>query len=478
MLAAHSHTGLFPALSLAALILLLGMVSAAPAAAQVPPAITVVPMMPAVPTTPLTVDDAVQFALCYNPTVTLGAQEVQRAGTQVEVALAGKRPDVNLSGNFTYTPSVSTVDLPGTGGEAGSTVELGSKYSAGAQLNVIQPLFPAIRWRAPITQARAGVSINLENLSRIQQQIAFQTRQAFFQYLSAQELLQVAQDAVNVAQAQLNLAKTTVAAGVAAPLDIYQAEATLADAEVNMVRAQNGVEVAQSGLATQLGLPSSARIAIVAPKELPAVPTGVDALIEQAIAQRPEVVTLTYRRQQVLANMDLIRLEKLPAVNLQASYNQTLLGGSLFGADGLSISAVVALNLYNGGQTKAELAGAQIQLAELDTNLQQLRLSIGFDVRQAWLNLQNAVKQLTAAQRQLDAANEALRIAKIRYQAGEGIVLEVEQAQLRHTQALTSQAQARFQAHTAAAQLQFALGIPIGAVCPPGTTPATTAPAK
>lgn len=433
--------------------------AAAPATAPVAP-----PAFPAPPAAPLTVDAAVAFALQHNPAVTLGEENVQIAREQVRAAQAVAQPSIGVSGTANYIPGATPIVFQG------NTIG-GNKLNASAQATASRPIWPPDVWRAPVAGARAGVGVNQQALLRTQQQVAFQTRQAFFQLLNAQELLTVAQYAVRVAEEQLRLAKATFAAGTTPRLDVLQAESTVEDARVNQARAENTVDVSRAALATQLGLPAGAPIAITPPEGLPVAPAEVDPLVAAACAARPELQQLTFRRQQVLAGMATIRLQQAPVVNLQGSYAKTLAGGSLFGTDGLSFTAVASWNLFNGGATKANLAAARVQLEQLNTTAQQIELGVSLDVRQAWLNLQNALKQYQAAAKQSAAADEALRIAELRYREGEGIQLEVEQAMLRSTQARTSLTQARFQAQVAAAQLQFAVGAPPAAQLPTAPAP-------
>ena len=430
-------------------------VHAAPALGSAPP-----PMVPpapvALPSGPLTVEDAVALALRQNPAVVLARQGVQYAVTQVNVARAAGRPTAALAVTNMYNFSVPSVNI------GSSAIQTSSAFTSSGALTISQPVWPSTIWQAPIRSAQAGVDISRENYVRAQQQVAFQTRQAYFLVLGNQELLTVAQDAVTVAQTQLKLAESTVRAGLAAPLDVYQARATLANAQVAETQARNAVDVALAGLAIDIGLPAGTPLTMAAPPALPALPPDLPALTQTALRQRPDLTQITFRRQQLQATIAQFRLEQTPTVAVQASYAKPLLGENFLSANGLTVAAVVALNLYTGGKTSAEVAGARVQLAELDTTAQQLSLSITLDVRQAWLNLQNAQQQLVSAQQGRDAAAEALRIAEIRYQNGEGIVLEVEQARLSLTQALTALAQARFQALVAAAQLDFALGTPVG----------------
>lgn len=437
------------------------------ASAQETPETTQTPM------TPLTVDAAVTYALAHNPSITLGNENVQIAQDQVTSARANGLPTAGVTVSATYVPNPLVISFNGQSFPAGSA------FSSSAQATVSQPVWPATQWQAPIKAAQGAVGVNSENLRRTKQQVVFQTRQAFFQLLTSVELIDVADYSVQVAQAQLHLAEATYAAGTAPFFDIEQARATLADAEVNQTRAQNSVDISRASLATQLGLPASTPITITPPAELPTAPAALDPLVETALISRPELMQLNYRREQLRASIALARLQTQPIVRLSANYSKTITGGSLFGQDGVSFAAVLNFTIFNGGRSKADVSAAKKQLQQVTTLAGQLELGVRLDVRSAWLNLQNALKQLPATKTQQEAADSALRIAQLRYTNGEGILLEVDQAQLRSTQARTSLAQARFQALVAAAQLEFALGItpppPAGLVRTPvtATLPAT-----
>jgi len=411
------------------------------------------PPPPPLPET-ITVEQAVIFALEHNPAVISAARNVRIAEVQVDVARASRLPNINLTATGAYNPSPTTVTF------GDSTIQLGAKFSSTAGVSASQPVWPSSRWRAPIAGARANAGLNAEILQRTRQQVTFQTRQAFYQVLSAQRLQEVAQDALQAAQTQLKLAESTVAAGYAAPLDVYQAKATLANAEVTLARAKNAVDLAWAALVNQLGLPADTPVQLTSPAGLPAVPDNLKALTATALKQRSELTQVNFRREQLRSQIELIRLEQQPIVNLQANYSKNLTSASLLGASGVTFGAAMAFNVYNGRQTKAELEAARLQLAQLDTSATQLELGITLEVRQAYLALRNAMEQITSAQEGLNAAEEALRIAQIRYENGEGIILEVDQARVQRTQAQTALAQAQYQAQVSAAQLALALGEP------------------
>lgn len=96
---------------------------------------------------------------------------------------------------------------------------------------------------------------------------------------------------------------------------------------------------------------------------------------------------------------------------------------------------------------------------QVDSSIRQVKLGVGLEVRQAYLNLQSALEQQDTADKQVFAATEAARIAQIRYEAGEGIFLEKQQADLNKLQADTNLVNARYEAQIARAQLYQALGV-------------------
>jgi geranylgeranyl diphosphate synthase type II len=153
----------------------------------------------------------------------------------------------------------------------------------------------------------------------------------------------------------MRLAHITEEIGFAAKLDIYQAKAVLADATVGRVRAKNAFDVAKASLVTQLGLPAGTEVEIVAPKDLPTAPDSSDDIIAAAVKNRPEIRQLFAKRDQIKAQMALIRLQNAPTLTLQANYGDTLSGAGLFAAGGTTVNAVVGMRLFDGGQVNAEL---------------------------------------------------------------------------------------------------------------------------
>ena len=91
---------------------------------------------------PLTVEQAVAYALENNPSITNAAQNVQIAEAQVDIARANRRPDVGVNVSGTYNPSPTEVTF------GDSTVQLGEKFNSTLGVTVSQPVWPNTRWRS------------------------------------------------------------------------------------------------------------------------------------------------------------------------------------------------------------------------------------------------------------------------------------------------------------------------------------------
>jgi|GEM_PF-1395091 len=415
-------------------------------------AIAVLPtgaVLAAISSAPMTVDDAVKLALQLNETVKRAQLDITIAEDQIASAKSAALPSVNAE-LLTGINDLG-IDMRGRGV---------TFNQVGNNLMIIasKPIWPPELWRAPRAAAEAGLGSSKASLNRTRQQLAYQVRLGCSQYFSAEQMLNVAKANVTVATEQLKLAKSRVAAGTAAKIDEYQAEANLSSAEISLNTTTNNLSLARAALAVQIGLPASTYIQVIPEEKWPLLPANEDKLTQFALEHRPDVKSLMFTRDQINAGIDQLEVQKRPTVALASTFSSTFanLGNSrnIFG-----IGFDVKYNVYNGGKLNATIDSTRLQRDQLDSSISQVKLGVGLEVRQAYLNLQSALEQQKTADKQVTAATESARIAKIRYDAGEGIYLEKQQADLNKLQADTNLVNARYQAQIARAQLYQALGV-------------------
>jgi outer membrane protein TolC len=131
-----------------------------------------------------------------------------------------------------------------------------------------------------------------------------------------------------------------------------------------------------------------------------------------------------------------------------------------FGEDKESFVSSLSLSfpIFDSGVTRARVKEARQDEVAAKTQYDELKLGIALEVRQALTNLTNAKARYEVAKHQVEFAAESYRLAKLREDAGEGISLEVIDAQTAETQAKAGLVTATYDYLTAYSQLQRAIG--------------------
>jgi outer membrane protein len=120
----------------------------------------------------------------------------------------------------------------------------------------------------------------------------------------------------------------------------------------------------------------------------------------------------------------------------------------------------VSIPLYDGGATRARVQAARLETENARTALDRRMRDVALQVRQAYLNLVTASRQIDAANTALQQAIAARQLAQARYEGQVGVYLEVTDAQAALVQAETSQVDAVYSYLIARAQFEHAIGAP------------------
>lgn len=434
---------------LLSLITVLGLLAAsAPAPAQ-----------PAPPARSLTLREALTLAAQQNQQLRVAAFEVAIARAQLTQARGAAAPQVNAQASYTRTQEQQPTTIMLGGFPV--TIPAASPNLYDARVTLQYPLYTGGRVDAQIALAEANVKGAEATLERITQSIVFAVRQAYFQLLLAHSSLEVAGRGVAQAAENLRVARARVAAGASPKFDEVQAEVAVANARQSQVRARNGIAQATQALAALLNLPLTTALLLRDPFTVQPVRDPVDALVAKALQARPEFADLAARQAAAQAGIQLAESGARPTVALQAtgSYsNTTGLFAGQAGTANWSVTLAATMNLYDGGITRERIKEAQLRLEQLRALEAQQKQSVELEVRQAALTLASAAEELAGADALIAQAQEALRIANVRFQAGVGTNLEVLNAQAAASQAEGAKVQALFNYNLARATLERAVG--------------------
>lgn len=377
---------------------------------------------------------------------------------------SGGSDNGNTGGNDTGSGNTGGSN---TGGNSGGGVFGGgtSLDQAQARLSISQliDITGIVRTAEDIGDLQKALT-RLE-LARVRQQLALDVKNGYYNVLRAQAFVRVNEAAVAQSQEQLRVTEAQLRAGVASQFDVLRARTQLQTNQQALINSRNQVAIARNAFANTLGIDPSTPVEIAdaptdaVPAEAPALEEG--ALITQALTRRPEYLQADVNLLKASKNIRLARrnLEPYVSVGLSGTYNIT---EPALGRDKSTAAVSVGLTvpLYDGGATRAAVDAARSDERGAQITKDQYVRGIKAEVQQTIIAVRDAFDRSVVANASVVEAREALRLANVRYRAGVGTQLEVNDAQTALTQAETNQVNAQYDYLAAQARLQRATGQP------------------
>jgi outer membrane protein len=443
--------------------------STPPAATPAAPAMTPRAPLPAPPgirpfATPqelvgreLALEEAVNIGLENAPLIVARIGDYVAAQQRVSQALAPLLPQLTGSGSYGRQRFINTIS--GTD----NTSDFGSASVTASQL-----LFDFGRTWAAKDVAKSSAEALKEILEAQKLDIAQLVKTQYFTLLLSKRLVQVNLAALDRAEVNLRSAKGFFQVGTQPKSFVTRAEVDVANGRVNVIRAQNAVNLARVALNTAMG------IAVNAPTEVKDLlayqefPTNRDLLVSEALRNRPEYRQVKAQADGALASVRQTFRDFFP--NLFGSGTYGVVGvtgvppassrtsGFIDSGNQWNVGLTLSWSIFDGGARIARYKEAKANVEAAQARVRDTELQIWQNVEQSYLNLGEAEERIGAAQKAVESAEENYQLARGRFDAGVANIIELTDAQLALTQAQSDEAQALSDYRIAIARLERALG--------------------
>jgi len=415
----------------------------------------------------LTLEDAIRVALEKNPTVQAAAAYSQAVREGIAEARAARMPRVDFSEGFTRSNNPVYVF---------GTLLTQQRFNASdfalnllntpppldnfrTELSAAAPLYDGGLTGRRIKDAKLGAQGAGETAQRTRQEVIFHVIKAYTDVLLAQENIQVAESAVKTAQSDMQSAQARQDEGQGVPSDLLSAQVYVAQAEEDLLQAQNAANVAGAALSVAMGLPEDT-VNDIAPglRELQYDAGALADRERRALSTRPDLRGLNLDVERAANGARMACVEFLPKVSAFTAWeedNETFLdhGGNNWMA-GLTLS----FNLFDGGADRARLAAAHYKQAQARAQAAQMTADVKLQVRVAYLNLTTAERRLEVSRDARSQAEESLRITQNRYEAGLATITDLLRVGTARTAAQKNYLNALFDYRLGCAALELATG--------------------
>jgi outer membrane protein len=414
---------------------------------------------------PLSLAESIDLALKQSVLIHAAKEGVRGAEAQKNEAFTGFLPKFSTSYSYTRLNEDPYFVFPGAPPliPAGN-MKMGTKDNYNWTIEARQPLFAGGAILANYEASRIGADIaRLDEASTIQD-LVLEVKIAYFNILKAGRNLAAAKQSLERLKAHRDTAQGFYDVGLIPRNDLLYAEVELANGRQFLVRAENGVELAKSKFNTVLRREINAPVEIEdslndRPYEKP-----FEACIAAALGNRPEIRSQVHRLEQAKRLVKLSQSEYYPNVSLvgnYARYGDTpgVAGSPYKNQESWYAMAVVNWNFWEWGKTKNRVEAGRSRENQAADILANIRDQITLEVKNAFLLLHEAEKQLPAAKKAIEQAEENFRINTERYREQVGTSTDVIDAQTLLTKTISDRHNALGDFNISRARLERAMGV-------------------
>jgi multidrug efflux system outer membrane protein len=391
-------------------------------------------------------DQLVADAQTQNLDLAIAATRILQAEAQVRSAGSTLLPIVDLRGGASQSGRLE----PSSNSQSFS-LSLGASYEVDFWG----------RNSAGVTAAEASLRASQYDRETVALTVVSSVASTYFQLLSLRDRIAIAKRNLQNAQGVLKITEARVNAGVAVPLELAQQRANVAGQEANIPSLEQQERETRSTLALLLGRPVQGFDVTATTMAGLKAPTVAPGLPSELLARRPDVRRAEAQLVAADANITAARAAFFPSISLSGS-----IGGASAAVSSLlnpsniayTIGASLLQTIFDGGQNQANLDSTVAQRQETLLNYRGAVIAAFSDVDVALGAVSSLEARERASQVQADQAQEAYRIAELRYRTGVEDFLSVLDAQRSLNSAQDQLAQARLARLQASVTLFRVLG--------------------
>ncbi len=417
--------------------------------------------------TQLSLQQCIDLAYQNNISIRQGQLTVQNNTLQVKQSKLNLLPVANFQGTQSFT-SGRNID-PFTNQFVQQNIS-----SNNYQVNGSATLYNGFTLRNTIRQNDLTLKASEQELLATRNTAALNVIQAYLNALTATEQLVIAQRQADVARAQIDRTQRLVNAGSAPESNLFDLRATLASNELDIVTAQNTLDLAKVTLLQNMNVPVNSLsegqgfdivpISVPDPGLTPYTET-VQQLYDAALVNLPDAKGADLRVKSAEMAVEVARGGLYPTLSVSGNLNslyssaasQRTTGNGQFsqqvipsyfvvGPDGSqqpvygsvqgttttrfsyfeqlsnnlnrSLSFILRVPIFQGNLSRNRITTAKIQQQNADLNAQNIRLQLRQQVETAYTNMKASANRYRATQVQVESLASAFRVAESRFNAG------------------------------------------------------------
>ena len=321
------------------------------------------------------------------------------------------------------------------------------------------PLYSGGANEANIAAGELGARAARLTTERAREDLKYEVTAAYWDAVEASKKIEVQRDTVNKYDAHLKNVTALYEAGAQAKIDVLRSSVELSNARQELTRAENAYAVNLAALRNLLNISRTEPLTLTSEVAYQPFETTMENCILYANRSRLDLAEERMKVQQKELAVESARAGKKPTVSLTLGTGLSSQFQPRHDTNtDVSASVGVSWNIFDSGVTRAAIEAAEAERDIALLTLKKAEETIDLNLRKAYLNMREAEQRFTATGDAVRQAREDAHIANERYRAGEGILLDIIDAQTALSAAETNAISARYDYARYRAQVENIMG--------------------
>ena len=401
----------------------------------------------------VTVDDCVKIALASHPSIISAQSSAEIYKTKIAQAWSSYFPKISLGAEYSRNDMLVTSFAP-----------LSQKYNMFylPTVSANMKLFDFGKTKAEADIAKKTYEASEDNVQKSINDVIYNVKKSYYNLLYAMQQEKVMTDSVHDFQIHLEQANAFYRIGTKAKIDVLTAEYNLGKAKLDLIKSKNSVKLAYANVNNAIGQPEFENYAIDENLETRTYDVVLSDMLNTAFETRPEYLAA---KKKAEGSQLLVKASKrafLPDLNAFASFQY---GGRNPGKDtGYQFGGNFSYSNFNGLLLKKQVDEAKATAKKDTADLENTRQAVYLEVKQAYIDLQNAKDSIPVSQLAMMQAKEQYDLASGRYKVGLGDAVELKDAENTYRKAQLEYYSNLMNYNIAAANLERVTGAPIAPI--------------
>lgn len=397
----------------------------------------------------ITLSECIRFALGNNPQIRAAIEEISASDARIKQAWSNYFPKLGWSSSGSKTKNLLFSDAIGAADSVYTLYYLGS-------ISLNQMIYDFGITQNKVTINKLAYKTAQESLTSVVNDVVNQTKNAYYALLLAYDDQKVKEDNVKKYELFYNQAKAFYEIGTNPKVDVTIAEVNLSNAKLQLIQADNQVDIAIANLNNVMGLPYVTKFNVQERLHYSPCEITLDEAMKIAEESRPDLKVAKLKVESARQQLKLTKKQYLPNITFQANYaiggkNPTSSYGYAFG--GYLDFPTVNVMLINN-QIKEARANYSKEMANAVNSENMITL----EIQKAYITLVEKKNQIPVAFLGMKQAKENYDISFGRYKVGEASPTELKDAQISFLNAQISYYNALYQFNCSRANLEKAIG--------------------